>query len=208
MPERGERRRVVGRDERRSELLVAARDVFARKGYHAATVDDITRAAGVAKGTFYLYFDEKRQVFYEVVRGFFDLVKAIGSSVTASTNPLDFMATAERGANELMRVFLENRELARLVTRESMGLDPELERMVRGFYREIADVEAANIRAGVELGLLRPVDPMVVAWAHIGMVERVLLALLDADSGLPSPGTIVRELMSIAFEGLRKPLVP
>jgi len=52
------------RDERRAKLVTAARDVFGQKGYHAATVDDITRAAGVAKGTFYLYFDEKREVYY------------------------------------------------------------------------------------------------------------------------------------------------
>lgn len=198
----------MGRDERRQTLLLAARDVFARKGYHAATVDDITRAAGVAKGTFYLYFQEKRQIFYEVVRGFFDLVKAIGSEVTGSTNPFDFMATAERAAHELMRVFLDNRELARLVYRESMGLDPELERMAGGFYREIANVQAANVRAGIDLGLLRNVDPMVVAWAHIGIVERVLLALLEQDSGLPTPETIVREMIALAFEGLRKAPVP
>ncbi|MFN2190288.1 MAG: helix-turn-helix domain-containing protein, partial [Candidatus Promineifilaceae bacterium] len=42
----------------------------AEKGYHAATVDDITRAAGVAKGTFYLHFSEKAAVFYELIRRF------------------------------------------------------------------------------------------------------------------------------------------
>src|SRR5437764_15224371 len=56
------------RDERRAQLVSAARDVFGQKGYHAATVDDITRAAGVAKGTFYLYFEEKREVYYALVR--------------------------------------------------------------------------------------------------------------------------------------------
>ena len=42
--------------ERRIELLRAARDVFATKGFHAAKVDDIVAAAKVAKGTFYLFF--------------------------------------------------------------------------------------------------------------------------------------------------------
>lgn len=46
--------------ERRSELLRAARDVFATKGYHNAKIDDIVQAAKVAKGTFYLYFPDKR----------------------------------------------------------------------------------------------------------------------------------------------------
>lgn len=45
--------------DRRSELLAAARDVFARKGYDDATVSEIVGQAGVAQGTFYLYFPGK-----------------------------------------------------------------------------------------------------------------------------------------------------
>jgi AcrR family transcriptional regulator len=184
--------------------VAAAREVFAHRGYHAATVDDITRAAGVAKGTFYLYFQEKREIYYEVIRGFLLLIKDIGRSVADAGRGADFYSRAEHAAGELMKIFVDNRELARLAYRESMGLDPELEQMIRGFYREIAEVEAKNIKLGIELGLFRPVDPLLVAYAHIGMVERVLLAMLESESGLPQPDVIVKEMMAIAFEGLRK----
>ncbi len=193
---------MAGKLERRAQLIDAAGRVFAQKGYHAATVDDITRAANIAKGTFYLYFQEKREVFYEVIRGFLGMIKDIGASVGAAAREDGLVAQAERAAHELMRVFLENRELARLAYRESMGLDPDLEKLVRGFYREIAEVEAGTVRLGVELGLFRPVDPLVVAYAHIGMVERVLLQLLDDPAALPAPDKIVKEMASLAFEGL------
>jgi AcrR family transcriptional regulator len=199
-------RRPAARDDRRTSLLNAAREIFAQKGYHAATVDDITRAAGVAKGTFYLYFEEKREVYYEVVRGFLELVKSIGRSVAESASEKsDFMASAERAAHALMQVFIDHREMARLAWRESMGLDAKLERMIRTFYQEIAEVEAENIRRGIELGLFRPVDTLVVAYAHIGMVERVLLAMLDPESGLPTAtSAVVKEMMALAYEGLKK----
>ena len=48
------KRNPGARDERRAQLIAAAGTVFGQKGYHAATVDDVTRAANVAKGTFYL----------------------------------------------------------------------------------------------------------------------------------------------------------
>jgi AcrR family transcriptional regulator len=198
-------KRVATRDERRGSLIDAARQVFGEKGYHAATIDDITRAANVGKGTFYLYFQEKREIYYEVIRGFFQLIQDIAGSIgDTAREGLDVVAGAERGALELMRVFLDNRELARLAYRESMGLDPELERMVRGFYRELAGIEAQNIRLGIELGLLRDVDPLLTAYTHIGMVERVLLQLLDDEHGLPAPDVIVKELVRLAFEGLRR----
>jgi AcrR family transcriptional regulator len=49
-------------------ILQAARSVFARSGYHAATIDEIAEAAGVAKGTVYLYFDSKRELFLAALR--------------------------------------------------------------------------------------------------------------------------------------------
>src|SRR3954447_7441428 len=55
------------KEKRRTDLLRAARDVFATKGYHETKVDDIAAAAKVAKGTFYLYFRDKRSVFVELV---------------------------------------------------------------------------------------------------------------------------------------------
>lgn len=201
---RTNKRSPAMRDERRAQLVAAARDVFGQKGYHAATVDDITRAAGVAKGTFYLYFDEKREVYYELVRSFLQHVKDIGASVAHQVHtPQEFFGRCEQAARELVRVFLEHHKLARLTYRESMSLDPELERLLRDFYRDLARVEAENIRAGIELGLFRQVDPMICAYAHIGMVERVALALLHEPSP-PEPKVVVRELLSIAFEGLRK----
>src|SRR5215472_15244370 len=61
--------RLLGMDktERRAQILAHARDVFAKRGYHAAKIDDIVSAAGVARGTFYLYFEDKRAIFEEIV---------------------------------------------------------------------------------------------------------------------------------------------
>ena len=54
-------------DQRRQQLLEAATWVFARKGYRRAGISDIIARAGVARGTFYLYFDSKEQVFLAIV---------------------------------------------------------------------------------------------------------------------------------------------
>jgi AcrR family transcriptional regulator len=197
----------VDRDARRQQLVEAARDQFARKGYHATTVDDITRAAGVAKGTFYLYFDEKREVYYDVVRGFMNLIKDIGGQVGREpVTVAEFLTRAEAAAQHLMQVFLDNHELAKLAYRESMGLDPELETMVSRFYREIAEVEADNIRAAQKLGVIRQdIDPLLVAYSHIGIVERVLLAIVEAPQDFPDPRAVVRQMLQVVFEGLRRP---
>src|SRR3979409_2533708 len=58
---------VKDKAARRQQILNEARDVFAKRGYHAAKVDDIIKAAGIARGTFYLYFEDKRAIFDEIV---------------------------------------------------------------------------------------------------------------------------------------------
>ena len=171
-------------------------------------MDDITRAAGVAKGTFYLYFAEKREVYHEVIRGFMQLIHDTGATVAdkgAAVTPSEFFARAERVAQDLMKVFLQNRELARLAYREAMGLDPEIEAMMRGFYHQIARVAAKNIEIGIKVGIVRRCNPLVVAYAQIGMVERVLLALIERPQEFPSPEEVVREVLRMAFEGVSVP---
>ena len=191
------------RDERRAQLVAAAREIFGEKGYHEATVDDITRRAGVAKGTFYLYFAEKKEIYYDLVRSFFQHITDIGASVAREVHTVPaFYARTEQAASQLLAVFSEHHSLARLAYRESASSDPRLETMLRDFYRQLALVEAENIRVGIRLGIFRKVDPMICAYAHIGMVERVALGLLREPSS-PPPAHAVRELLSIAFEGLR-----
>lgn len=201
-------RREQSRDQRRATLLGAAREVFSAKGYHAATVDDITRASGVAKGTFYLYFPEKRDIFYALIGQFFEQITDVGRSVTTeveevSTAPA-FYERLERAARRLARLFRENRDLVRLAYRESMGMDEKLEQMVREFYRRTALVEAENVRLGVRLGLFRDdIHPLVAAYAHIGMVERVLLQWLF-DRSSPEIPDLVQQVLDLAYRGLER----
>jgi AcrR family transcriptional regulator len=196
---------------RRADLIAAARTIFADRGYHETTVEDITRAAGVAKGTFYLYFQEKREIFLAIIRELLDTIKSIGASVSQlapGDDPLAFMARSEAAALRLMEIFQDNRPLARLAYRESMGMDAGLEAMLREFYREVAEIEAQNIRVAQRVGLLRPCDPLLTAYAHIGMVERVLLTMLEDSQLFPEPREVIRQMMRLAYEGLRAENAP
>ena len=68
-------------EERPREICAAALEVFAEKGFAAAKLDEIARRAGVSKGTLYLYFKDKEDLFRAVVRD------AIAPNVEASESP-------------------------------------------------------------------------------------------------------------------------
>jgi len=67
-PATGQARRARRKDARPAELLAAALDLFVEKGYAATRVDDVAQRAGVSKGTLFLYFSSKEELFKAVVR--------------------------------------------------------------------------------------------------------------------------------------------
>lgn len=72
--------------ERRASLIQTAKRIFADRGYAAATMGDIASAAGVAKGTPYLYFEDKTALFYAVFENF---AAEMAASTDAARDPAD-----------------------------------------------------------------------------------------------------------------------
>ena len=80
--------RTVDRQARRAEIVSAAAVAFAEQGVACTAVSDIVKAAGVAQGTFYLYFESKDDVVLAVAELFGDaLIGAIEGAVAAPAAP-------------------------------------------------------------------------------------------------------------------------
>jgi AcrR family transcriptional regulator len=85
MPIAGRTRKDVVTEFREAEILQAARKVFARQGFAAASMDEIAQAAGVAKGTLYLYYESKRDLYRAALHaGLSQLADAVESAVGAA----------------------------------------------------------------------------------------------------------------------------
>ena len=87
MPVLGKTKKDVVQEFRTSEILAAARSEFASKGFANATVDGIADRAGVAKGTVYLYFSSKNDLFLELLRqGILELHENARREINAATD--------------------------------------------------------------------------------------------------------------------------
>src|SRR5277367_135834 len=107
--------------ERRQQILHHAREVFARSGYHAAKIDDIVAAAGVARGTFYLYFEDKRAIFGEIL----DLVLARISATIIRVRPDNPDRSVSEQVRENVRgvveILLEDRATTKILLSDAVG---------------------------------------------------------------------------------------
>jgi TetR/AcrR family transcriptional regulator len=163
----------VNEDSRskRQHILAAAYEVFSRKGYHRATVDEIIAMADTGKGTVYNYFSNKEQLFYTLVRErsqpFEDALQQLAESDQA---PLVKVETAVRLS---LRFYSENADLWRVLMHEIRGfgseghsnLTPEnRQKYCEGFRRVIGSLEVI-LQDGIDKGLLRQLDVTKSAYA-------------------------------------------
>jgi AcrR family transcriptional regulator len=181
----------------RQRLLDAAETEFGVHGFHAASIAGITRGAGVAQGTFYLYFPSKEDVLRELVRHMGHELRL--ALATATAGAPDRLAVERLGFEAFARFSLEHRNLYRIVM-ESQFVD---EAIYRGYYEALAEGYAAGLRGAVERGEVRAIDPEAAAWALMGIAHFVGLRYAIWQEREPPP-----EALDAVFDVVRHGLEP
>jgi AcrR family transcriptional regulator len=143
----GKSRKDVLTEFREAEILSAARQVFARQGFAEASMEDISQAAGLAKGTLYLYYHSKQELYRAALRaGLLDLCaaldRALGEAETATEAVQAYALTK-------IRFFDEHRDFFRIYHTEfgkaaGGAIDPEF----RGLIEKHKEALARSIRRG------------------------------------------------------------
>jgi TetR/AcrR family fatty acid metabolism transcriptional regulator len=96
------------KEKKRIKIMQAALKIFSRKGYSPAAVDEVAREAGIAKGTLYLYFQDKEDLFFSTIMYVFDnLASMMESNINESANPLEIL---ENLAFCQLQFFSQNRD--------------------------------------------------------------------------------------------------
>ena len=152
--------------ERKQAILDAAASLFAERGYAETRVIDIVRAAGVAKGLFYWYFENKEEVFAELVGAVRHRLRLEqGRAIDPDASPLERVG---QGVDASVRFMGEHRRLYSFFDMES--LDPKLQAHLRpGSEVHITDT-ATHVRAGIEAGQIKDEDPVLLAHGVVGAV--------------------------------------
>jgi TetR/AcrR family fatty acid metabolism transcriptional regulator len=197
-------------EARQRQILECAKRVFAEKGFHAANVSHICAAAGIGRGTLYLYFANKKAVFTAIVRESLGRVQALMQSRRTRRYPLP--ETLRRGdaidwsAGQLRRVFevvFQDERTLRILLREAVGLDMDVERLLGEIDDALIALVAADLADSQAAGIVRAdLDPHLTATLMVGGAEKLALAALrNAES--PEPVDIGR----LALETTRLHLV-
>jgi AcrR family transcriptional regulator len=151
-------KREAQKENRRSEILRAAMDLFSKKGFEPTTVEDITRAAHVAKGTFYNFFVKKEDVLL------YFLDTEFAKSRKEIQRKLPLMSTISQKIELLIATYIKyifpNKEFSSVLIKERvMNLGTGSNRNEIGLMKQLAEFfdeakERGEIRDDVESGHL------------------------------------------------------
>ena len=175
----------------RGRLLEAAERVFAELGYHDASIVKITEAAGVAQGTFYLYFASKKEVFDELVK---DLNRRVRRAMREGSSQGRSRVEAELlGFRAYFAFTAEHPALYRII-RQAEFVSPE---MLHYHYERLSTGYVAGLKAASASGEIGPLDPEVTAWALMGMGELLGMRWILWADGEEMPAAVIDEVARI-----------
>lgn len=186
--------------DRRERIIENASGLFAAKGYHGTTVDEIVQATGIAKGTFYIYFNSKEELLVEVIKRLIDGTLERIDSQLVERKGRDFIASIEMKGGEFLQLYMENKELLYMLLGETVG-NPRLMDQLKDVYEKLADTVEEDLRTGVREGRIYPyADLRILAHALVGMGQTVAFMLsVNEDFDLEKARETVHQLMQRAL---------
>ncbi len=141
-------RKRMQREERRELILRVAEKIFAEKGYRMASVTDIVEASNIGRGTFYLYFNSKKDIFLRLIETYFQSFAAILRENHRELEQIirnggDVLEAWRENVEKILAFHNENPYLTFIVYQEALGRDEdfslkvdELSRLAKKLYLE------------------------------------------------------------------------
>ncbi|MEG3438049.1 TetR/AcrR family transcriptional regulator [Pannus brasiliensis CCIBt3594] len=158
--------REPAEEDTRGRILQAALRLFASRGYEGTTTKDLAATAGVAEGTLFRYFSNKKAILIEVATaGWVDILTDL---LTELSEMGSYKAIAQVMRRRMLRM-RENSDLLRVCFIEAQ-FHPELrERIQSEVIEKMTDVAEAFFQTAIDRGIYRPMNPKIVARVFLGM---------------------------------------
>ena len=199
------RGRAVGDEQkaaRRRQILAAAKRVFAAQGFHATTMAQVARSAGLSYGAVYWYFESKDELFHALMAEEERALRArIGSVLEGAPadDPAQALARAVRATFEF---FEEDRAAVKLLFRDSYALGDRFEAHLSGIYGRFVDDLAEVLGAAQRKGQVTDVPARVAAFSVAALVGQLAHRRISTDDGLDA-ATVADLAVRLVMDGLR-----
>ena len=179
-----------------NNILSAAAQLIYEKGYYGANIADITKLAGVATGTFYVYFSSKISLYRYLLLQFGHQIRREMSRKTAGCRT---RREAEREGLRAWLEYVQEHPYVYNIIWESLYVDRSL---FKEYYETFSKAYAAGLRAAQEAGEVKAVDPTLLSYMLMGVSNFVGLKYCLLSDGVTDIDRAVDEAMRVLDGGM------
>jgi len=189
-------------EERKEQILDAATEVFAQKGFDHARMDDIVEETGLSKGALYWYFKSKDDIIFGIMDRMFqlefrELEELQQTDTSASEALMAFTEVAIKDINRMLRFMPVTYEFLALAFRNKL-----VQKAIKQYMNSYVSLLDPMIQAGINSGEFKQVNPRDVSAAVGAIIEGTVL-LWVYDHNLIDPGENIRTSINLLLDGVK-----
>ncbi len=189
-------------ERRRREIIAAAAQIFAQKGYANTTTKELADAADMAEGTLYNYFDGKREILLAILNEMCVPIDALLQNAQVPKTPEDFVRIVENG----LGIFVAQLDFTRTLLTEIWVDDVVLNDFVIQRLQHIGETVRDFIARGIEGGNFRPLDIETTTLMVLGTFLALIFPIVRGIKPIPTAEErhkMAQEAVDLLLNGLR-----
>jgi len=165
--------------DRKEEIIQAGIEVFAARGYYNTHIAQIVEKVGIAKGTFYLYFNSKKDLFISLIKRHEKIFLEVFDNYTFDTNNKNLKIFLEEMLLGFFKIYKKHKNLSIIILREAVAVNEEFgdefKRMEEKRFRRLQDLYKFLIENNY---ISKDIEFDYFAFAFLGIMESVIMRKL------------------------------
>ena len=153
---------------RREDILNSAILLFREKGFHETSITDIIQHSSTGRGTFYGYFDNKEELFFECADKVF---LGIDRGRKEIEDEPDILRKLQLRGTYFLNFYPKAIDMLNLIRGATLGGNEAFREKLNQIMDNLAKPIAEDIKLGIEAGVLRSGEPEIIAWMLVGIAE-------------------------------------
>ena len=190
------------RDVRAKRLVDCAKDAFAAKGYYSTSISHIVERAGIARGTFYQYFDNKPHIFQSILDAFLQDLRGCIRRIELGPHADSPLVQIRDNLTRVLELVLRERALSQMLLNHVTTSDRQIDEQVADFYDQIVELIEHSLELGIAMKLVRSSDTRLTTYSIIGAIKEVVRYLTSSDRPQPAVDVLVQEFLQFGLGGI------
>ena len=190
--------------------MAAAKEVFACKGFHATTIADIAKRAGLAYGSVYWYFDSKDELFHALMAAEESALRnhvaaalaALGVAAENFGQEAPLRVLIKSSVRATLEFFESDKATVKLLLRDPYALGERFEKHLGGIHERFIDDIETFIVAAQERGEVVAAPPRMVAYTLAALVGQLAHRRLSTDDDVTA-AQVADFVVALVLDGLR-----